>query len=210
MRASFRASLTAFAASAFVMASLAGAAAQAGNPPPAPPPMASSTPWMQHWAADHEALLDAKLGGLKAGLKLTPDQEKLWGPFEAAVRDLAEMHMHHMMDRMEMMRGMMGQGMMEQGMGPGMGEDEEGGPASLVDRLEAMADRMSEAGAALKKVADTAKPLYASLDDTQKRLFGMLSRDMMMLGRGHGGGMMGRHHGWGPRHGYGEGSDEEE
>ena len=194
MRASFRVSLTAFAASAFVMASLAGAAAQAGNPPPAPPPMASSTPWMQHWAADHEALLDAKLGGLKAGLKLTPDQEKLWGPFEAAVRDLAEMHMHHMMDRMEMMRGMMGQGMMEQGMGPGMGEDEEGGPASPVDRLEAMADRMSEAAAALKKVADTAKPLYASLDDTQKRLFGMLSRDMMMLGHGHGFGMMGGHH----------------
>ena len=25
---------------------------------------------MQHWAADHEALLDAKLAGLKAGLKL--------------------------------------------------------------------------------------------------------------------------------------------
>ena len=28
---------------------------------------------MQHWAADHEALLDARLTGLKAVLKLTPD-----------------------------------------------------------------------------------------------------------------------------------------
>jgi hypothetical protein len=30
---------------------------------------------MQHWADDHEAMLDAKLAGLKAGLRLTSDQE---------------------------------------------------------------------------------------------------------------------------------------
>lgn len=197
---SFRASLTTFAASAFVVAFLAPAAAQTGNAPPMP----SSTPRMQHWATDHEALLDAKLAGLKAGLRLNPDQEKLWGPFEAAVRSAAEMRMRHMMGRMEMMRG-----------GPGMGpedEDEEGGPASPVDRLEAMADHLSEAGAAIKKVADTAKPLYASLDDTQKRLFGMLGREMMMVGHRHGGMMGGHHHHrWGgPPHESGDGPDEEE
>ena len=27
---------------------------------------------MQHWAADHEAMMDAGLGGMKAALKLTP------------------------------------------------------------------------------------------------------------------------------------------
>ena len=130
-------------------------------------------------AVDHEALLNAKLAGLKAGLGLNPDQEKLWGPFEAAVRDAAQLHMQHMKDRMERMHGMAG---------PDMGEDEEEGEqASPIDRLEAMADHLSEAGAAMKKVADAAKPLYASLDDTQKRLFVMLSRDMMMLGHGHGG-----------------------
>ena len=191
---SFRASLTTFAASAFVVAFLAPAAAQTGNAPPGnKPPMTS------HWAADHEALLDAKLAGLKAGLRLNPDQEKLWGPFEAAVRSAAEMRMRHMMGRMEMMRGM----------GP-EDEDEEGGPASPVDRLEAMADHLSEAGAAIKKVADTAKPLYASLDDTQKRLFGMLGREMMMVGHG---GMMGGHHQrrWGgPPHESGDGPDEEQ
>jgi hypothetical protein len=42
---------------------------------------------MQRWAVDHQVLLDAKLAGLKAGLKLTQDQEELWVPFEAAVRD---------------------------------------------------------------------------------------------------------------------------
>ncbi len=42
---------------------------------------------VQRWAADQEAVLDAKLVGMKAALKLTPDQEKLWAPFESAVRD---------------------------------------------------------------------------------------------------------------------------
>jgi N-formylglutamate amidohydrolase len=60
----------------------------------------------QVWKADHEALLDAKLGGLKAGLKLTPDQEKLWGPFEAAVRNAAQMSMQHMQAMMERMHKM--------------------------------------------------------------------------------------------------------
>ncbi len=41
---------------------------------------------MQHWAADREAVLGAKVIGMKAGLKLTAEQEKLWGPFEAATR----------------------------------------------------------------------------------------------------------------------------
>ena len=65
---------------------------------------------MQNWADDHEAFLDAKLAGLKAGLRLTPDQEKLWPPFETAVRDAAKLHMDQMksmMDRMQKMREMM-------------------------------------------------------------------------------------------------------
>ncbi len=216
MKPSFRMSLIALAASGFALAAAAGAAAQADNPPPG---------GMPHWAADHEALLDAKLGGLKAGLKLTPDQEKLWGPFEAAVREAAELRMKHMMSRMERMRGMGEPGMM------GPDEDEQGGLGSPVDRLEAMADRMTEGAAALKKIADTAKPLYASLDDNQQRLFGMLGHDMMMLGHGRGrmmgghehGGMMGEgehggmmgwdhgHPGWGPPHHWGEeGPDDEQ
>jgi hypothetical protein len=67
MRWSFHASMTALAASLFVITTAAGALAQANNA--AEPP---TTGWMQHWAVDREALLDAKLGGLKAGLRLTP------------------------------------------------------------------------------------------------------------------------------------------
>jgi hypothetical protein len=32
----------------------------------------------KNWAADHQALLDARFAGLKAGLELTSDQDKLW------------------------------------------------------------------------------------------------------------------------------------
>ncbi len=66
------------------------------------------------------------------------------------------------------------------------------GPAvSPVDRLDAMAQHMSNQGAALKKVVDAAKPLYDSLDEFQKRLFSMLGGDMLMTPHGHGMGMMG-------------------
>jgi hypothetical protein len=126
---------------------------------------------MQHWAADHEALLDAGLAGLKAGLKLNSDQDKLWPPFEAAVRDAANLHMDEMksmMDRMRKMREMIAQGAPEEAVSP-------------VDRLEALAQRLSARAAAIKAVADAATPLYASLDDSQKRRFALLGRELIMM-----------------------------
>lgn len=102
---------------------------------------------MQHWAADHEALLDAKLAGLKAGLKLTSDQDRLWPPFETAVRDAAKLHMEQMksmMERMQKMREMM------QGMNKSQDMKDMTAPGeavSPVDRLEALGQRMSERGA---------------------------------------------------------------
>jgi DDE domain len=67
-----------------------------------------------------------------------------------------------------------------------------------------MATHMSEAASALAKIADTAKPLYASLDESQKRVFGWLGRELLMMGHDHPGmGMMG-HEGMGVmRHGMG-------
>jgi hypothetical protein len=143
---------------------------------------------MQQWATDHQALLDAKLGGLKAGLKLTANEETLWGPFEAAVRDAAKMRMEHMRAMMDRM--------------PGMEAHERRSP---VDHIEAMATHMSEAASALTKIADTAKPLYASLDESQKRVFGWLGRELLMMGHDHPGmGMMMGHEGMGMmRHGMG-------
>ncbi|MFX5937722.1 hypothetical protein ABTE71_20410, partial [Acinetobacter baumannii] len=42
---------------------------------------------------DRAAFVDAKIASVKAGLQLTPDQEKLWPPVEAAVRDFAKQRM---------------------------------------------------------------------------------------------------------------------
>jgi hypothetical protein len=53
-----------------------------------------------------------------------------------------------------------------------------------------MAAHMSEAASA-DEIADAAKPFYASLDDSQKRIFGWLGRELLMMGHGHPGmGMM--------------------
>ncbi len=140
----------AVSASAFA---LTAAAAQSDQQP------APSAERMQHWAADRETMLDAKLAGMKAGLQMTGDQEKLWGPFESAVRDADKARMDAMQKMMQTRN-----------------ENEKMSP---VDHLQAMADRMSEGAANLKKIADAAKPLYASLDDSQKHRFGMLGRMLM-------------------------------
>jgi hypothetical protein len=120
---------------------------------------ASRAERMQHWAADRETMLGAKLAGMKAGLGLTTDQEKLWGPFESAVRDADKSRM----DTMGQMMRMRAQG---ERMSP-------------VDRLQAMSDRLSQGATNVKKIADAAKPLYDSLDDSQKHKFGMLGRMLM-------------------------------
>ena len=114
---------------------------------------------MQHWAADRETMLDAKLAGMKAGLGLTADQEKFWSPFESAVKDADKSRM----DAMGQMLRMRAQG---ERMSP-------------IDHLEAMADRLSQGATNVKKIADAAKPLYDSLDDSQKHKFGMLGRMLM-------------------------------
>ena len=100
---------------------------------------------MQHWAADREIVLDAKLAGMRAGLALTADQEKLWGPFQSAVQDAAK-------SRIDAMRQM-------------MQTRAQGEPMSPVDHLEAVADRLSQGATDIKKIADAAKPLYTSLDE---------------------------------------------
>jgi hypothetical protein len=82
----------------------------------------------------------------------------------------------------------------------------------MVDRLQRRAENISQYGAALTDLAKAAKPLYASLDDAQKRRFATLSRFMaphrhFAMGSDrmgpHGMGTMGSHGMMGP-HGMGE------
>jgi LTXXQ motif family protein len=120
---------------------------------------ASRAERMQHWAADRETMLDAKLAGMKVGLGLTIDREKLWVAFEAAVKD-ADKSRTDAIGQMMRMRA-------------------QGERMSPVDRLEAMSDRLSQGATNVKKIADAAKPLYDSLDESQKHKFGMLGRMLM-------------------------------
>src|SRR5258706_10669833 len=53
---------------------------------------------------DRAAFTDARIAAVKAGLKLTPDQEKLWPPVEAAVRDLAKLRIDRANPRMNARR----------------------------------------------------------------------------------------------------------
>src|ERR1700716_3081993 len=49
---------------------------------------------------DRAAFTDARIAAVHAGLKLNPDQEKLWPPVEAAVRDFAKLRIDRANARM--------------------------------------------------------------------------------------------------------------
>ena len=94
----------------------------------------------QRWrpnTEDMRAFGEARLAALKAGLTLTPDQEKNWPAFEQAARDFGKLRM----DRRTAMRNT---------------------PPSddPVERLRQRATAMTDTAAALKKLADATDPLY--------------------------------------------------
>ena len=147
--------LTAFAFGTFIVAPMAARSDEPSN--------SSTMGRMNRWAADQET---PKITGFKAGLKLTADQERLWGPFETAVRDADKMHidqMKSMMDRMQKMRSAMQQQQGKHEMKDMSSPDE---AVSPVERLQAMAQRMSERGAAMMKVRRRGK---AALREPRRR-----------------------------------------
>ena len=116
---------------------------------------ASSGNWQQNgsWAQNRAAFLNARLAALHAGLELNPDQEKLWPPVESAIRDFCKL----VTSQWRAHRNE------EQGLNP-------------VDRLEKRSEAITARGQALKKIADAAKPLYATLNDAQKERLPILLR----------------------------------
>lgn len=127
---------------------------------------------MQHWTADREIMMHARIAGMKAGLGLTADQEKLFSPFESAVMDAFKSRMESMQKMMKMREG--------------------GERMSPADRMEFASNRMAEGAAHLKAISEAMKPLYTSLDATQKHNFGVLARGLMMAGRGSAEGFYGK------------------
>jgi hypothetical protein len=119
---------------------------------------------------DVSALADARIAALKAGLKLTPDQEKSWPAFETALRNMVSLRIERIKAR---------QAATDQP------------PASPFDRLARRADNMSKRSAALKQVADAGAPLYQTFDDSQKARFTILAH-MLRPHPMHGGWREGR------------------
>jgi hypothetical protein len=137
-------------------------------------------------AEDRAAFTDARIAALKAGLKLSVEQEKNWPAVETAMRDLAKQRADRMQARAERMKER------TEHRGDKAGGDSAAQPqrGDVIARLRRGAAAMTTRGTALKTLADAAEPLYSSLDDGQKRRFSMLLR------MGTRGGASGHHHGW--------------
>ena len=147
-------------------------------------------------AQDMAAFGDARIAALKAGLKLTPEQEKNWPAVETALRDFAKQRSDRFAARAS-------------------ADKAADKPTDRLERMSQRADAMTQQGAALKKLTDAAGPLYKSLDDSQKKRFWVLAKLGGERGGWHRGGHRGheghgrpQHHGpRGPMGGPGAGPD---
>jgi hypothetical protein len=104
-------------------------------------------------ADDIAAFTDARIAAIKAALKLTPAQEKNWPAVEQTLRDISK----ERIARREA-RGAAGQ------------------RTDPTERLRGRADALTIRAGNMRRLADAEKPLYQSLDEAQKRRFGMAFR----------------------------------
>jgi hypothetical protein len=125
------------------------------------PPQTAQAPRFN--TEDAAAMTDARIAGLKAGLKLNAEQEKNWPAVETAIRDLSKQRADRMKDRADRREGRRS------------GDNATPRPDAIA-RLRQGADAMTARADSLKKLADATEPLYKSLDDGQKRRFAVLLR----------------------------------
>jgi zinc resistance-associated protein len=114
---------------------------------------------------DKAAFTDAHIAALKAGLKLTAAQEKNWPAFEAVLRDVAKARAARVAEWRERAK-------------------EHLEHPNLIEGLKEGANALTARAGEMEKIADAAKPLYDSLDDAQKRRFGLLFHVMARM-QGH-------------------------
>jgi hypothetical protein len=102
----------------------------------------------------------ARTARIKADLRLTPEQAKNWLDFEAAVKDVgnrnADLQIALRTERAQLKE-----------------------PYDVIQQMREEARFLSERSVDQKALADAAQPLYASLNDQQKRRF---ARELLGLG----------------------------
>ena len=103
---------------------------------------------------------------------LNAEQENNWAPLESAMRDLAKQRAERFAAWKEQARPHQDN------------QNDQDAEISPVDRLARASERLSARAADLQKLAVAAKPLYDSLDDSQKRRFAVLFRAGMGRGQG--------------------------
>jgi hypothetical protein len=150
-------SIIALSAAAAVAGSIFAYTAFAQQPP------RSDEPRWQPTATDRAAFADARIAAVHAGLTLTPEQEKLWPPVESVLKEMAKKRA----DRAEQRHAE---------------HEQNKGPIDPMLRLRRGAEFMSQTGTDLKRLADTAQPLYDKLDDAQKHRLQVLVRHGMHEG----------------------------
>lgn len=95
--------------------------------------------------SDIRAVLNARIAALKAVIDLTPEQEKLWPPLEAAMRDIARSAAERLKQR------------------------QSAKPANFLDVLALVAAGEEARARDIRKFIAAAKPLVDSLNAEQKR-----------------------------------------
>jgi len=126
----------------FLPALLVAAAIGTGFPALAQQPAAA--PASVYSEADARAVLNARLAALKTVIELTPEQEKLWGPVESAVRDISKNAAQRRLAH------------------------EKVAPKDFLDILEVVAVDEEARAKDLQKFVAAARPLVASLTPEQK------------------------------------------
>lgn len=139
----FKTSLSA-AAIAVVALSLGSAHAQTVQPTPPQPDQIRIIELVT--AEDAAAVLNARLAALKTVIGMGAEQEKLWAPVEAAIRQVAKNSIERRDQRAKAPQ-----------------------PLSFVETIERSADAEAARTADVKAVTGALKPLVASLSEAQRR-----------------------------------------
>ncbi len=116
----------------------------------------TTTTGMRHpvTGADLNALTDARVGMIKAALQLTPEQEKYWPALEEAIRGSAKNREARLERVAELRDSSPTEVLREQ---------------NAVELMQRRAERLTQRGTDLKKVADAWEPLYKTLSQDQKK-----------------------------------------
>lgn len=122
------------------------------------------TEWRERRAERMQARFNERLARLRADMKLKPEQAPLFERVEALLKRNAEQRRERWASLREQRQNFR--------------------DADIMERLDAMSARSGERAQRLKEMADTVRPLWATLSDEQKTVARRAVREAMAESRG--------------------------